>query len=270
MSNNETVNRTEFFENILCPEFNAIYYRDKNRIKNKFALSDKDLTKIKESNALSGTYDEYEYNILEYSIISSSSNNYYLMASVKIPDKNFPEFELVPKWSGLIINVLICLVTLPFLLLFLLLFFYLSSWIAAAFIHSEEILEETTVSNLIKFFLRTLIPLGILYIPTHLFSKSISKIKERLFQGKYGINNAEFNSRYAFDNVKDANSIKRVFTPKVCSDIVNFIPKLSGLKSKNNHLIITANGIIPNTDNCKAFIEYCINQAKIFSNNNRF
>lgn len=270
MNNSELENRTVFFKDILCSEFNAIHYQDKNIIKSKFALSDKDLSEIKESNVLSGTHDEYEYNILEYSLISNTDKNYYLMASVKIPDKNFPEFELVPKWSGLIKKAIICILTLPFLLLFLLSFFYISSWFAAVFIHSEEILKETTTSNLIKSFFKSLIFLGMLYIPSHIFSKSISKIKDRLFQGKYGIKNAEFNSRYAFDNVKDANSIKRVFTPKVCSNIVNFTPQLSNIKSKNNYLIITANGIITNTENCKAFIEYCINQAKIFSNNDRF
>ena len=71
MNNSELENRTVFFKDILCSEFNAIHYQDKNIIKSKFALSDKDLSEIKESNVLSGTHDEYEYNILEYSLNSN-------------------------------------------------------------------------------------------------------------------------------------------------------------------------------------------------------
>ena len=266
-SNNQE-NRTDFFQSTLCPDLNAVYH-DIKSIKDKFALQDDDLSKIKKANALSGTYDGYDYNLLEYCIYNKNLNydSFYLIGSVKIPEVNFPEFDLIPKWSGIPSNILICLVSLPFLLLFLLVFFYMITFIAVAFIHSEEVLEETTVSNIILNLLKNLIPLGLLYIPSHFFFKSVSKIKERFFQGKYGINNAEFNSRFAFDNAKDINNIKRVFTPNVCNNIVKFKPQLSGINSKRNHLIINAEGMITSTDSCKTFIEFIVNQAKLFKKN---
>ena len=269
MFNSELESRRDLFRNTLSPDLNAKYYQKQdinNTIISEFALSN--IKTISNGNILVGKFEDYDYCLFEYYVKKRFSEELdcNLSAVIRMHERNFPEFGLVQRWEGIILDLLICILSFPFLLVFIFSLLFLVGTIATAFIHTEEMFEEIDKSVFIKSVIKRIFNLSILFIPSYFFFKSKNKIKERLFQGKYKINNSEFKSRYAFIDVKDVNSINRVFTPKVCQQIVEFIPQIKAINSKNNCLYFNSIGTITDTDSCEFFLSYIVGQAKIFSN----
>ena len=256
----------------MCPELNAEYCQDKNILKSKFALSHKGFFDIEKSNSIVGKIDDYWYCICEYKYIIHSKHSsrtiWGVVSSVVMPQNNFPEFNLVPKSQALIRDIFLAVLLSPAIFVFLILsLFFVFGCITMLLNFSETIKQIIEEPSKILAFIMSLIPIAITYFIASYAFKRIKSIFKILFgQGKYGINNKTFKSKFTFTEVKDDNAIRRVFSPKVVEKIVNFKPELAGISSKGNCLLFGSNDKITNVLDCKKYLNNIISQAKIFEN----
>ncbi len=272
MADSEIQSRKKFFVENLCPELNAEYCQDKNILKSKFALSHKGFFDIEKSNSIVGKIDDYWYCICEYKYIIHSKHSsrtvWGVVSSVVMPQNNFPEFNLAPKSAALTKDIITAVFLSPVVFVFfILVLFQIFALIAMLLNFSETIKQIIEEPSKIFAFIMFLIPIVITYFLSSFAFKSIKNIFQTLFgQGKYGINNQTFKSKFAFTEVKDDNAIRRVFSPKVVEKIVNFKPELAGISSKGNCLHFESNDKITNVLDCKKYVNNIISQAKIFEN----
>ncbi len=256
--------RAEFFENVLSPNFKATYCEGNEKLKAEFFKDNVQESFINMCNALVGEMYNFRYCLMENYYSTKNSTNYVTFGSVII-HRDLPEFCLVSKKVArnmLLIHIgfaiFACLVNsfaLPFAITA---FFDITNKTAVYSIYS--ILALLFFSITIFYFMSS-------YIKRfyEIYHQNILKNSGEDFKQKYVILAKNYLTSTKFFNEDEKYNINKVFTNKICSDLLKIKDEIIKFETDGNFLVFEFKKEKITEKDAANYIQQMLEVADIFS-----
>ena len=257
--------RSTIFTSKLAKICKANAYKGISNVKFPFALKDGEINK---SNVLAGKYEDYEYCLCEYYHSKSGKHDHsrwIIEASVKLKDKNIPDFTIKNKKSELTNSIIDTIFLTPFFVFVTVIASFLIYGGIYTIYHgiTKGRIPELFFEFMPLSFFALFISFFVFFIYKAMF-ENLKTLLQLLTQGKYKIKNQEFKKRYAIFSSDKAISINKVFTNEICTRILRNTPKIEKLEVRGKCLHFKIDDQLLTDDNIIPLIEGFINHARIF------
>lgn len=213
----------------LAQKLKAQYQYGIRGIKEKF-----DIGSSENSNVIVGEIKGFEYCFTEHYHSKSGKNDHSRWiseVSLRLNDE-FPDFELSTKSSALTGAGCMMVLGLPFLGVPI--FMTLQALLFIIFSFMDKSGTGLVALFPLIFFIGFACIFGA--IGWFIFSSGLKTFRQVNNQGKYYIRNPKFKEKYVILSDADVYRVRKVFTDKVCSKLVNFRPEIQKINCTKNCL----------------------------------